>query len=162
MNARDLWGLGAEPIDITAATLLWKSPWWAKALESMQDIPVNERTFMRALGILYRDCRRRGQEEAGGLQEFCDLATIARKVRWRFPNDRPGFGQKYLGRLKRKLSCLEWNASICRFELKPFRPRQPRKARHLRKEPAFREQRKAVNLQREIEVSNLIAKAIQD
>jgi hypothetical protein len=179
-TAKELFEVGAEPIDITTARLLWKSPWWAKALESIQpvteDIPVTETTFLRTLGRLYRDCRRSQKYKVGGMQEFCDLATMARKIRWKFPNDRPGFGPKYLGRLRAKLSKLEWNQAICRFEFKPFGPRQPhwntlsrsqkknraRKELKLRKNPVFKEQRKAAVLEREIKTSNLVAQALHE
>jgi hypothetical protein len=175
ITAKELFELAAEPVDITAAKLLWKSPWWAKALESIQDLPVNETTFLRTLGTLYRNCQK-NQNNKVGMQEFCDLASMARKIRWKFPTDRPGFDDKYLARLKRKLSNLEWNQEICRFEFNPSGLRLPhwntlsqsqknhrrQKQRKLRKNPNFKEQRKAARAQREIKVRNLIAQALKD
>jgi len=32
----DLFTLGAEPVDLVAARLLFKSPWWAKAPEEIR------------------------------------------------------------------------------------------------------------------------------
>jgi hypothetical protein len=180
MNSVDLFALGAEPIDITAAKVLWKTPWWAKALESIQDIPVTETTFLRTLGRLHRDLRRRRVSRIT-LEEFCDIATMARKVRWKFSNDRPGYGKKYLGYLRLKLSKLEWNPATYRFEVKPFdgpkRPhwnsltknqkkRQAAKFRKIRKNPLLKaqrkEQRRVERLERDIKASNLITKALEE
>jgi hypothetical protein len=179
-TAKELFEVGAEPIDIMAAHLLWKSPWWAKALESMQEITVSEASFLRTLGRLYRDLQRRRVSKITQ-DEFCDLATMARKVRWKFPNDRPGFGESYLGRLKAKLSNLKWNQSICRFEVKPFdSPKRPdwnsltrsqkknqaAKFRKIRKNPVLKaqraEQKRVQRLRRDIEASNVIAQALKE
>jgi hypothetical protein len=170
-DSKDLFDLGAEPIDITAARLLWKSPWWAKTLESTQDAPFTEMMFLRALGTLLRDCRKSQKHKVGGMQEFADLATMARKVRWKnVPG--PGFGGRRLAYIKNKLSYLQWNPSIARFEfklperlgpeLKDWRTlsksakrRQAFKVRKWRKEHKL--ERVAANLERENKVSNLLA-----
>lgn len=167
-TAKELFDFGADPIDITAARLLWKSPWWAKVLESMEDIPVTEEAFLRTLGRLYRDCRR-SKSNSLSIEEFCDLATIARKIRWKFPNGRPGFGQKYLRWLKEKLSHLQWNRSICRFEpkvtdwpeLAHWNALSSRQKKKFRRSSQFKERRKLARLEREKNVSRLITQALE-
>jgi hypothetical protein len=170
MNSKDLFDLGAEPIDITAARLLWKSPWWAKTLESIQDAPFTEMMFLRNLGTLLRDCRKEKNHRIE-MQEFADLATMARKVRWKNVRG-PGFGGKRLAVIKKKLSYLQWNPSIARFEfklperlgpeLKDWRTlsksakrRQAFKVCKWRKEHNL--ERVAANIERENKVSSLLA-----
>jgi len=153
ITSKDLWDVGAEPIDITAARLLSKTPWWAKQVESIQECRVDETTFMRNLATLYRDCRRSRTHKVGGMQEFCDLATMARKVRWKFADDRPGFGQKYFERLKWKMAQLEWNPLICRFEV--ARSQLPRSRSRIKAE------RVANRCRRDAKISEVITKSLE-
>lgn len=124
MNASDLWREGAEPIDLISAKLLWKSPWWAHTLESVIDISVSADDFIAFLCRLSRDFTRFHSRKLT-LEEFADLASMARKVRWKNPGR---FGYKLTGITKKKLALLTWNPDIARFEFKPqlrLRPPAP-------------------------------------
>jgi hypothetical protein len=175
----DLWQTGAEPIDLTAARLLWKSPWWAKALESMDDVDVSERDFIVILGRLYRDCIRLNKCKID-MHEFADLASMARKVRWKNIRSQ-SFGPKHLGLILKKLGFLEWNPLIARFEFKPslcqnlagslvLKPwdtlskeakrRQGARVRRWKKE--HKEDRQVERLERDIRVSKMVVNALAD
>jgi hypothetical protein len=113
MNASDLWQEGANPIDLVSARLLWKSPWWAHVLESRSEIQLSEADFIAVLCRLYRDFTKfHGRKLT--LEEFADLASMARKVRWKNPGR---FGFKISGIMRKKLSLLTWNPETARFKL---------------------------------------------
>ena len=118
MNAKDIWDIGGKPIDLTAARLLWKSPWWAKALveKKYTQVRVTERDFIAALGRLYYDFIDL-ERRAVTPQEFADLASMALKIRWENIYVR---GQQLSPKLMRRRLCLLWwNSSIARFEVVP-------------------------------------------
>jgi hypothetical protein len=178
MIPNELWETGAEPVDLTAAHLLWKSPWWAKALESMEDVSISERDFIIILGRLYRDFIHFNKRKLT-MPEFADLASMARKVRWK--NIGPGFSHKHIGLMRKKLAFLEWKPSIARFEFNPSlcsnltvtlnlrhwaelpkkaKRQQARRVKQWRKE--HKEERQIERLERETRVSNMVAAALTD
>ena len=111
-------GLGAKPVDLTAARLLWKSPWWAKALVEREyiEVRVTEMDFIAALGRLYYDFIDL-ERRAVTPQEFADLASMALKIRWKNIYVR---GHQLSPKLmRRRLSLLSWNSSTARFEVVP-------------------------------------------
>ena len=115
MNASELWSEGAQPVDLIAARLLWKSPWWAHTLESKIEIRISEADFVTILCRLTRDFTKfHGRKLT--MEEFADLASMVRKVRWKNPGH---FGFKMTGKTKKKLALLTWNPDVTRFEFKP-------------------------------------------
>lgn len=111
-----LWQTGAEPVDLTAARLLWKSPWWAKALVEREytQIRITETDFIAALGRLYYDFIAL-ERRAITPQEFADLASMTLKIRWKNIYLR---GQQLSPKLmRRRLALLRWNPATARFEV---------------------------------------------
>jgi hypothetical protein len=118
VNAKDIWDMGGEPVDLIAARLLWKSPWWAKALVEKQyaQVKVTETDFVAALGRLYYDFIDL-ERRAIMPEEFADLASMASKIRWKNIYVR---GQQLSPKLmRRRLSLLQWNSATARFEVAP-------------------------------------------
>jgi hypothetical protein len=150
-------------------------------LESIQEVPFDQRTFIAVLGRLYRDCQR-ARVSRITIEEFADLASMARKVRWKNLCG-PGFGIRFISKLKRKLSYLRWNPSTARFEtdlsltlktvvpreLKPRKPwkelsrkaktRLGAKIRRWKKE--HKQERFAEQVERDDRVSGMIREAIK-